>query len=165
MNVSTESTPPTEITFSVESDTDAARITAVLEALGYTVHRILLEGEAASRLAWAVERLGERLSLTPREQDVLAGILEGHDNEGLAQVLGVRKATVKWHLHNVFAKANVGNREALLRLALQLGQPGAGSSGDEGSSDAERVREALASLDEQTPRHAAGPDDITRRIE
>jgi ATP/maltotriose-dependent transcriptional regulator MalT len=132
----------TEVTIHVAADADATRIRAVLEALGFSVVRALDEGDAPSRLSWAVEGLSSQYGLTERERDVLAGVLEGHDNQGLAQALEISRATVKWHLHNVFAKTGTQNREALLRAALQLG---GGTPG--------------------RPDHWAAPEDITLQIE
>lgn len=132
-----------EVTIHVTADADADRIRAVLEALGFSVVRALEQGDAPSRLAWAVDGLSTQYGLTERERDVLAGVLEGLDNQGLAQALEISRATVKWHLHNVFAKTGAANREALLRTALQLGRGGAHGR----------------------PEHWAAPEDITLQIE
>lgn len=132
---------PPEVIIRVVADTDANRVSAVLEALGYSVVRALDEGDGPSRLAWAVERLAARHSLTAREKEILAGVLAGQDNQALSRSLEITRATVKWHLHNVFAKTATQNREALLRVALQLG--------------------GAPPRDE----HWAGPEDITQRIE
>lgn len=113
--------PKPEVLIRVTEDRDASRISAVLEALGYDVVRQLERGDAGQRLRWSVDRLARRHNLTTRERHVLAGVLAGLDNAGLANDLMISRATVKWHLHNVFAKTDVGSREELLRLALQLG--------------------------------------------
>ena len=126
----------------IDSDDDASRVGAVLEALGYEVVRQLDPGDGPGRLSWAIDRLTRRHGLTPREREVLAGVLDGHSNRALARALDISRATVKWHLHNVFAKTRAANREALLRVALQLGEPA-------------RERDE----------HWAGPHEITRRIE
>jgi DNA-binding CsgD family transcriptional regulator len=110
-----------EVRIRVERDDDANRISAVLEALGYTVLRELEEGDGPSRLRWAVERLAGRYKLTQREQDILEGVLAGRNNDEIGRELEISRATVKWHMHNLFAKTSTGNRENLLRLALQLG--------------------------------------------
>ncbi|EDM75068.1 probable response regulator transcription regulator protein [Plesiocystis pacifica SIR-1] len=110
-----------EVRIWVERDEDASRISAVLEALGYTVLRELEEGDGPARLRWAVNRLCHRHKLTARERDVLERVLAGRNNEQIGKDLEISRATVKWHMHNIFAKTNTGNREALLRLALQLG--------------------------------------------
>lgn len=132
-----------EVHIRVAEDDDAIRISGVLEALGYSVVRQLGAGEAQARLRWAIERLTRRYRLTAREAEVLGGVLDGFGNDGLAGKLEISRATVKWHMHNLFCKCGVNNREALLRLALQL--PGAAGK-------------------EQDPHHAE-PDDPTRKIE
>ena len=117
-----------EVHIRVAHDDDASRIAAVLEALGYRVMRELEEGDAPARLEWAVSRLARRHKLTKREQDILALVLEGCGNELVGRRLDISRATVKWHMHNLFAKTNTGNREALLRLALQLGSAANGTA-------------------------------------
>lgn len=113
--------PTTEVHIRVAHDDDATRISAVLEALGYSVLRQLDEGDGPQRLRWAVTRLARRHKLTSREQDILELVLEGRTNTQIGRMLDISRATVKWHMHNVFAKTNTGTRESLLRLALQLG--------------------------------------------
>ena len=112
---------PIEVQIRIASDDDAARIAAVLEALGYKVVRELQEGEGSSRLEWAIDQLTRRYGLTEREREVLAGVLDGRSNVDIAKGFEVSRATIKWHMHNVFGKTKTSNREALLRLALQLG--------------------------------------------
>lgn len=136
-----------EVVIQVDRDSDANHISAVLEALGYAVLRHLAEGDAPQRLAWAIDRLVLRHGLTARERDVLVGVLDGLDNDGLAKTLQISRATVKWHLHNVFAKVGVGTREALLRLALQLGGHDRSLGDDEGDDP-----------------YRAGPEDVTVRL-
>lgn len=119
-------TPPSTSTptkfpvrFAIADDTSAEAIASLLEALGYTPIRVV-DGSARERLAWAVHQLGRRAKLTPRERDILTQVLYGHANAEIATRLGIRKPTVKWHMHNIFSKTGTGTREALLRLALQL---------------------------------------------
>ncbi len=115
--------PQKTVQIRVSADQDAARIAAVLEALGYEVERELDEGQARGRLEWAVDQLSRRHGLTSREREILAAVLEGRSNSALAKALEISQATAKWHLHNVFGKTKTQNRESLLRLALQLGGP------------------------------------------
>jgi DNA-binding CsgD family transcriptional regulator len=111
----------TEVHIWVDGDEHATRVSAVLEALGYTVLRELDEGEGPGRLGWAISRLAQRHKLTAREQDILERVLAGRSNLEISRDLEISRATVKWHLHNIFAKTNTTQRESLLRLALQLG--------------------------------------------
>jgi DNA-binding CsgD family transcriptional regulator len=117
-----------EVRIWVDADDDANRVSAVLEALGYTVLRELDEGDGPSRLRWAISRLSQRHKLTLREQDILERVLAGRSNHEISGELEISRATVKWHMHNIFAKTNTAQREGLLRLALQLG--GARSPGE-----------------------------------
>jgi DNA-binding CsgD family transcriptional regulator len=176
----TDISTTTEVHIRVTRDDDASRISAVLEALGYSVLRQLDEGDGPQRLRWAVTRLARRHKLTNREQDILELVLEGRANEHIGRTLEISRATVKWHMHNVFAKTNSGNRESLLRLALQLGGNG---------EPIEPIIEAPISapaVSQPTPKpitpvvssvartqtlvkrsegHWAGADDVTARIE
>lgn len=139
---------PNEVRIWVDRDDDANRVSAVLEALGYTVLRELEEGDGPARLRWAVNRLARRHKLTSREQDILERVLAGRNNDEIGKDLEISRATVKWHMHNIFAKTNTGNRESLLRLALQLG--GNREQDDDDESDTP-VRQA----DLPTERHKA----------
>jgi DNA-binding CsgD family transcriptional regulator len=114
--------PVSEVAIRVASDGDAARITAVLEALGYTVTRDYQDAAAAERgqLTDASARLARRHKLTTREHGILDLLLAGQGNAQIATALDISRATVKWHMHNVFAKTGATSRENLLRLALQL---------------------------------------------
>jgi DNA-binding CsgD family transcriptional regulator len=134
-----------EVHIRVATDADATRITAVLEALGYRVVRRLDDADGRTRIGYAVERISRAYRLTAREREVLEGVLEGDSNERLAKRLRLSRATVKWHLHNVFAKTNLGNREALLRCALELPMPTDPRAEDDP--------------------HWAGPADVTIEIE
>nr|WP_255215988.1 helix-turn-helix transcriptional regulator [Pseudenhygromyxa sp. WMMC2535] len=88
--------------------------------------------------------------MTGREQDILERVLAGRNNEEIGVDLEISRATVKWHMHNIFAKSNTSNRESLLRLALQLG--GARDPGSEGEeSPAPRPSE------QATEPHKAAP--------
>jgi DNA-binding CsgD family transcriptional regulator len=136
----------TEVRIWVDGDDDANRVSAVLEALGYTVLRELEEGDGPARLRWAVNRLSQRHKLTLREQDILERVLAGRSNHEISRDLEISRATVKWHMHNIFAKTNTTHREGLLRLALQLG--GARSPADESGTF---VRAIDFALDERAP--------------
>jgi DNA-binding CsgD family transcriptional regulator len=108
------------VRFSVEDDEQANKISALLEALGYEPHRELDIGSPATRLRWAVTRLATQANLTERERDILDRVLQGDSNGEIGVALEISKATVKWHMHNIFTKTGSRTREALLREALQL---------------------------------------------
>ena len=129
-----ETTPGnlTEVRIAVESDADHARIAAVLEALGYTVVRDIEPMTPADRVRWAVDQMSRRYKLTTREREILQLVMAGESNAmAIGKLLELSRATVKWHLHNIFAKTGTDTREGLLRRALQLSdvqaEPEAGS--------------------------------------
>jgi DNA-binding NarL/FixJ family response regulator len=102
----------------------AARHRELLKAI-----RSLASGElwAPRRLlTQVVEQLRQRITtqgpppalrepLTPREREVVQGVLQGLINREIAARLGISEKTVKTHLSHVFRKMNVRRRVDLLR--------------------------------------------------
>ncbi|MCA9681652.1 MAG: helix-turn-helix transcriptional regulator [Myxococcales bacterium] len=165
MNTQTTATTTKQVHIRVARDEDAARISAVLEALGYCVLRELDEGDAPARLRWAVSRLAQAHKLTDREQDILELVLNGSNNQQIGRSLDISRATVKWHMHNIFAKTNTGNRECLLRLALQLGSNG-GSSDDVVGVPMSKPSTSMARPSTSVaPKVDWGSEDVTSRID
>ena len=57
-------------------------------------------------------------ALTAREQEVLAGLAEGLSNKRIALRLGIREATVKFHVNAILAKLGADSRtDAVVRAA------------------------------------------------
>ena len=54
--------------------------------------------------------------LTRREIEVVEGVLRGHSNQTIADLLGVTQYTVKKHLTRVFDKVGVDSRTQLMSL-------------------------------------------------
>lgn len=71
----------------------------------------------AMRMAYEVrpEEAAEKFSLTARELEVVAAIIEGETNKDIAKRLAISEQTVKHHLSSIFDKVGVSNR---LELAL-----------------------------------------------
>jgi two-component system response regulator NreC len=60
-------------------------------------------------------------SLTPRETEVLAHIVEGETSAQIAQALSLSVKTVEWHRSNLMSKLDVHNAAELVRYALEHG--------------------------------------------
>lgn len=58
-------------------------------------------------------------SLTPREMEVLLGLVEGLSNKEIADRLFISDKTVKIHMSNIFKKLNVKSRSQALIYAVQ----------------------------------------------
>jgi two-component system response regulator FixJ len=64
----------------------------------------------------------ERLNaLTPREREVLDGLMAGHPNKTIAYDLGLSPRTVEVHRANVMTKMGASSLSELVRLTLQAG--------------------------------------------
>lgn len=59
------------------------------------------------------------IQLTPREDEVLRGILQGQSDRQIAETLTVTLATVRDHGKNIRRKLGVGSRNELLGMALR----------------------------------------------
>jgi two-component system, NarL family, response regulator LiaR len=61
----------------------------------------------------------EAFDLTPREQEVLALLIQGLTNPEIADRLVVSRSTAKAHVSNILSKMGVSNRAEAISLALQ----------------------------------------------
>lgn len=73
--------------------------------------------QAASREA-AQAKLA---TLTVRERDVLASIVQGHPNKIIAHALGISPRTVEIHRHNLMLKLECRGIAEVVRLGLEAG--------------------------------------------
>lgn len=94
---------------------------ALLEALGRGFERIE-EGDAA--IATRAEAERRIAALSPREQDVLRGLVRGHPNKTIAYDLGISPRTVEVHRANAMAKLEARSLSEALRLAFAAGLDG-----------------------------------------
>ena len=69
----------------------------------------------------AAPRSPPETTLTPRQIDVLARVIEGKPNKIIADELHLTEATVKAHVTAVFKALNVSNRTQAARAAERLG--------------------------------------------
>ncbi len=90
------------------------------------VGALLLAVDPADRTAVDPGRAGEALGLTPAESRVAVALAQGRTMDDIAAEAGRSRATVKWHVRNVYAKLGVSSRFELARLVTSLaGLPGA----------------------------------------
>lgn len=61
------------------------------------------------------------IEFTPRELDVLHGLIAGLSNKEIATRLGVRPRTVNFHLDNIYAKLGVNTRTEAAVMAVKQG--------------------------------------------
>lgn len=82
--------------------------------------RSTLASEAMQVLVQAVTPQSEfDYGLTPREQEVLALLVQGRSNPEIADALSVSRATAKAHVSNILSKLGVANRAEAVAVALQ----------------------------------------------
>jgi len=75
--------------------------------------------QAETQDAVQARDLAESYGLTPREKEVLALMIEGLNNPGIAERLVVSRSTAKAHVSNILSKLGVSNRAEAIALALQ----------------------------------------------
>ena len=90
---------------------------------GETIVPPAMLGDLLSQLVQSKERQNEvlrRLSrLTPREREVLALLVEGADNDLVAQRLVISPETARTHIQNILSKLDVHSRLEALALVLR----------------------------------------------
>ncbi|MEX2179514.1 MAG: response regulator transcription factor [Gemmatimonadaceae bacterium] len=67
------------------------------------------------------ERAGKVALLTPREREVLRGIVQGRTNKEIAALLQISSRTVESHRESLMQKLGVRHVAALTRLAMEAG--------------------------------------------
>ncbi len=84
---------------------------------------VILPGEVQAGLAAAIRNnaAGAQIHLTPRERDVLAGLVQGQSAPTIATDLHVSTATVKTHLKTLYEKLGVSDRAAAVAEAMRHG--------------------------------------------
>lgn len=77
--------------------------------------------QAGRRHARADEAKVKLEALTPREHDVLEGLVRGHPNKTIAYDLGISPRTVEIHRANLMGKLGVPSLSEALRIAFAAG--------------------------------------------
>jgi two-component system response regulator FixJ len=91
---------------------------ALLSAIEEGFSRIEQVGRSRVRAEEARVRLQ---ALTPRERDVLEGLVRGHPNKTIAYDLDISPRTVEIHRANLMGKLNVASLSEALRIAFAAG--------------------------------------------
>jgi DNA-binding CsgD family transcriptional regulator len=61
-----------------------------------------------------------RVQLSPREQEIVRMVAQGHSNKIIADVLAISSWTVCTHLRRIFAKLGVGSRAAMVARLMEV---------------------------------------------
>jgi len=93
-----------------------AGIEGDLLAIGHRFMRI-----ASHSLNSAADGANERSRLTPREWDCVRTLAQGYREAEIANLIGIKKATVRFHLDNVVDKFGCKTRAQAAALLGQLG--------------------------------------------
>ncbi len=105
---------------------DAAELVGHLRRVreGETV----IDPALAGRVALSAARIsagefwpGAHLGLTQRESEVLALLVAGHSNKGVAAKLVVSEETVKTHVRGIYRKLGVSDRSGAIAVTLREG--------------------------------------------
>ena len=82
--------------------------------------RMTLSPEAAQALAQSVTQSHlPGNELTEREKDVLKGMVDGLNNNEIAEKLFISLGTVKFHISNIFQKLGVDSRVEVVKMAIE----------------------------------------------
>ena len=99
---------------------------AILRAVSAALER---GSEAAADAQEAAEAASRIACLSPRETEVLQGLVAGRQNKVIAQDLGISPRTVEIHRANLMAKLGAQSLPEAVRMALAAGvKPSAGSA-------------------------------------
>ena len=93
----------------------------LLKALEEAFEQLANQSRGALKKADAEKRLAH---LTPREAEVLEGLVDGLTNQAIANTLDISPRTVEIHRANLMEKLGVDNLSAALRLAFAAGLEG-----------------------------------------
>ena len=88
----------------------------------------MIDPALAGRVAMSAAKIssgeywpGANLGLTQRESEVLALVVSGHSNRGIAGKLVISEDTVKTHIRSLYRKLDVQDRGGAIAFALREG--------------------------------------------
>lgn len=91
------------------------------EALRAALALVSTDARAPLEVPPDIEASARLARLSPRERDVLNGLVEGGGNKAIALQLGISPRTVELHRGQIMAKLNANSLAELLQLALSAG--------------------------------------------
>lgn len=77
--------------------------------------------EQCRRLSINIENIDDNQDVSHREREILRLVAAGLSNRDIAQAVHLSEATIKWHLHNLFAKLGVRSRTQAVLKGKSLG--------------------------------------------
>jgi ATP/maltotriose-dependent transcriptional regulator MalT len=99
-----------------------ARASAWAAGRALTIDEVILD--ALQEVAFVGSGTGKAMGLgrlSPREQEVLALVAEGHSNREIAKSLFITEHTAKYHVSSLFNKLGVTRRAEAVARAVALG--------------------------------------------
>jgi two-component system response regulator FixJ len=93
----------------------------LLQSVRAALHQ---QAGAAKRQSERAEIEGRLAALSPRERDVLGGLVAGRANKQIAFELGISPRTVEIYRANLMDKMQAGSLSGLVRMALIVGMLG-----------------------------------------
>lgn len=94
-------------------------------------------------------------SFSQREQEVVVLVLQGKSNQEIALLLGISVRTVEFHLGNIYAKAQVNSRVALI---LALGK-------EPNEDQAEKLGESTVAVGPETGQNGTQNEDWQKSLQ
>jgi len=79
-------------------------------------------GQRAQQLINAGLTIQSEIRLSPRQKEVLSGVLQSLGNKEIASGLNISVRTVKFHISALFEKFKVSNRFDLMRETMRGGR-------------------------------------------
>lgn len=98
------------------TDQDAFYLRSLSNHINYAYYQKSWQTPPPAPQARSMEQMAQDYSLTNREREILALVLQGKDNEELLHTLTISKHTLFKHLQNIYRKCNVSSRWELLKL-------------------------------------------------